>query len=174
MLPSPRAVLVAVLLLLAVLLLAVVPPRPPRRRRRRKRVSHIRRTDESPTRLTSSHREGRVRRGHGLRPLRLSKPPRLHMKSCRALFRNDLSTWTAICGIPCITTAWAAVPGLWDIQGFTSADAESYIDWSNKKCEGLFGHFVISGIVHCIEACPVKRRDLHGSYMYSVLPFCGD
>ena len=77
--PSPRAVVVV--LPPPVLPLAAPPPRPPRRRpRRRVRIAHTPVISETDI-LTFSHREGGVRRRHGIRSLRLSA---LHLKQSKA------------------------------------------------------------------------------------------
>jgi hypothetical protein len=92
------------------------------------------------------NREGGVRRGHGLRSLRLSASRRLPRSPLRLCgnFRRTFTSYAHACDDPCITSAVAVGLDVWGIRGLGPTGVQCHIDWDNRvqgslRCYGVLG-----------------------------------
>ena len=102
------------------------------------------------------NREGGVRRGHGLRSLRLSilpQPPRSRRRLC-GNFRRTFTTYAHTCDEPCPASALAVGLDVCGIRGLGPAGVQCHIDWDNR-------------VQGCLRRCVVPDfREASGAHPY--------
>ena len=104
------------------------------------------RTHRTPCLADTRNREGGVRRGHGLRSLRLSASPRSPRSRSRLCghFRRAFTTYAQACDVPCRTGALTLVLDFWGIRGLDPTGVQCHIDWDNRVQGSLRCCFVLA------------------------------